>query len=81
MKLRMFAFRLKQVINPGLYLGLLFCCLPAAVPVVHAQPDKILSGLCKEDVLKEKLLGIDRFKPVPAYGDSYWRDSYPRSCG
>ena len=77
MKLRMFAFRLKQVINPGLCLGLLFCCLPAAVPVVHAQPDKILSGLCKEDVLKEKLLGIDRFKPVPAYGDSYWRDSIP----
>ena len=77
MKPRMFAFRLKQVINPGLCLGLLFCCLPAAVPVVHAQPDKILSVLCKEDVLKEKLLGIDRFKPVPAYGDSYWRDSIP----
>lgn len=52
-------------------------CLSVGNSFLCAQTKKMLSGLCPDEVLREKLVGIDKFEPVPKYGDSYWTDSIP----
>lgn len=77
MNIRKFIPKWNDSLKQKYCLLILFYCLSVSASLLHAQNTKILSGLCKQDILKEKLLDIDSFKPVPAYGDSYWKDSIP----
>lgn len=45
--------------------------------LISAQTKNLLSNLYNEEILKEKLLGVDVFTPVPKYCDKYWVDSIP----
>lgn len=47
--------------------------------LLNAQTNKVLSGLCTENILKEKLMDFENFAPVPHYGDRYWVDSIPQN--
>lgn len=62
--------------------SIFFVLLLSMLPHTSEAADtskKLLSTLCREDVLKERLADRDDFKPVPPYGDSYWRDSIPEN--
>lgn len=45
--------------------------------LLKAQPNRILSRMCSEEFLKERMVDIEHFVPVPKYGDAYWTDSIP----
>ncbi len=59
---------------------MLACALTLQAAEKKTLPERqILTTLCSEDLLKEKLCSPQSFDPLPKAGDAYWQDSIPET--